>query len=361
MWQNELNNEKDDKGQSKYETIYLDAWENDYHQDPIIPLIGALNPYLELENAKNADVKKAVIVIIKQLVKILTSFDVDSVLGDMEKQVETQSRNDLNIFNNLEGQKKLIKEELQKVSENKKVFFFIDELDRCKPLFAINLLERIKHFLDIPNFVFIFSMDMSQLTPSIKKVYGEIEVDKYFRKFFDLVFHLPMPKVDKYFNFLFTSNELSNIINSDYISVIREVIVFHDNLSLRECEKIFNIIRISNFKIKDYESGYFREYIIPYFILLKVLNQQEYSDCKTGKKDWNFDLINEWILENKKVDDDTKKYIQEQFSIFGKKNIKAREAELIRQGKNKYSFRQSLNEGFSEIINELLEFSDSFK
>ena len=51
MWQNELTNEKDENGQTKYETIYLDAWENDYHKDPIVPLIGALNPYLKLENA----------------------------------------------------------------------------------------------------------------------------------------------------------------------------------------------------------------------------------------------------------------------------------------------------------------------
>ena len=28
--------------------------------------------------------------------------------------------------------------------------FFIDELDRCRPTFAIELLERIKHLFDIP-------------------------------------------------------------------------------------------------------------------------------------------------------------------------------------------------------------------
>ena len=93
----------------------------------------------KLENADKADVKKAVMIVIKHLVKTLSSFDINEMIKDFE----TQSRVDLNIFNNLEEQKKTIKKELQKISEDKKVFFFIDELDRCKPLFAINLLERI--------------------------------------------------------------------------------------------------------------------------------------------------------------------------------------------------------------------------
>jgi predicted KAP-like P-loop ATPase len=34
--------------------------------------------------------------------------------------------------------------------EKKPLVFIVDELDRCKPEFAIRLIERIKHFFDIP-------------------------------------------------------------------------------------------------------------------------------------------------------------------------------------------------------------------
>ncbi len=364
MWQNELNNEKDENGQPKYETIYLDAWENDYHTDPIIPLIGALNPYLELENANNADIKKAVIVIIKQLVKILTSFDVDSVLDDMGKQVETQSRNDFNIFNNLEEQKKTIKKELQKISEDKKVFFFIDELDRCKPLFSINLLERIKHFLDIPNFVFIFSMDMSQLNPSIKKVYGDIEVDKYFRKFFDLVFNLPTPKVDKYFKYLFESNELIGILQTSYIQSINKLVKINDNMALRECEKFFNIIRICHHKFNLYKYGDSTNYLISYMIFMKVLYPQEYNEFKSGKKDWDFNSIDKLILEkfdNNEISEGTRKHINSLFLLLGKNNYSDR-VKYMNTLENGYEgWGKAIATGLSDFVNETLEFSELFK
>ena len=46
------------------------------------------------------------------------------------------------------------------------LFVFIDELDRCRPTYAIELLERIKHLLDIDGLVFILAMDCSgQLIP----------------------------------------------------------------------------------------------------------------------------------------------------------------------------------------------------
>ena len=36
-----------------------------------------------------------------------------------------------------------------------KLVIFVDELDRCNPLYAIKLLERIKNFLDIENIIFV--------------------------------------------------------------------------------------------------------------------------------------------------------------------------------------------------------------
>ncbi len=130
---------------------------------------------------------------------------------------------------------------------------------------------------------------------------------------------------------------------------------------MRECEKIFNIIRISHFSIKEWKEWYFQAYIIPYLILLKVLLPQEYSNCKAGKKDWDFDLINKWILEKQKIDEVTKNDIQEIFSILGKNNYNDRSAELIKSGKSSYEYRQFLKKGLSDFVNDTLEFSELFK
>ena len=69
--------------------------------------------------------------------------------------------------------------------------FIIDELDRCRPTFAIELLERVKHIFDVPNIVFVFGINRSELVKSLESVYGEIDAGTYLRRFFDMEFVLP--------------------------------------------------------------------------------------------------------------------------------------------------------------------------
>ena len=59
------------------------------------------------------------------------------------------------------------------IEKTNKIVIFVDELDRCNPLFAIKLLERIKHFFDDERFNFIFSTNLNELQYTIKKFYGE--------------------------------------------------------------------------------------------------------------------------------------------------------------------------------------------
>lgn len=62
----------------------------------------------------------------------------------------------------------------------------IDELDRCRPDYAIRVLEEIKHFFDVPGLVFILAVHRGQLIESIKAIYGSsFESEKYLRRFFD--------------------------------------------------------------------------------------------------------------------------------------------------------------------------------
>ncbi|WP_292455784.1 P-loop NTPase fold protein [Methylibium sp.] len=62
--------------------------------------------------------------------------------------------------------------EIRKKNERGNLIVFIDELDRCRPTFAIELLERIKHLFDVPNIVFVLSIDKSQVEVSTSSVYG---------------------------------------------------------------------------------------------------------------------------------------------------------------------------------------------
>ena len=80
------------------------------------------------------------------------------------------------------------------LSEGRPVVVFVDELDRCRPTYAIEFLEVAKHLFAVDNVVFILAVNQEQLAHSVKAVYGnDFDADGYLRRFFDVDYRLPNP------------------------------------------------------------------------------------------------------------------------------------------------------------------------
>ncbi len=70
-------------------------------------------------------------------------------------------------------------------------FILIDELDRCRPTYAVEMLETIKHIFDIQGVVFVLATDTAQLQHAIKVIYGEgFDAQNYLGRFFQRRFTL---------------------------------------------------------------------------------------------------------------------------------------------------------------------------
>ncbi|TOL41491.1 hypothetical protein CGH98_24085, partial [Vibrio parahaemolyticus] len=68
---------------------------------------------------------------------------------------------------------------------------FIDELDRCRPSYAVEMLEVIKHFFELDNVVFVVATDTEQLQHAVKAVYGQLfDAQLYLGRFFRRRFSL---------------------------------------------------------------------------------------------------------------------------------------------------------------------------
>ena len=74
----------------------------------------------------------------------------------------------------------------------------IDELDRCRPNYAIRMLEEIKHFFEVPGVVFILALHGGQLSKSVNAIYGAgFDSEDYLRRFFTRRYELrPVPIVE---------------------------------------------------------------------------------------------------------------------------------------------------------------------
>ncbi len=86
-------------------------------------------------------------------------------------------------------------------SENKPLVVFIDELDRCRPSYAIELLETGKHIFSVDRVVFVLAVNRSELAKSTKVLYGdEFDAEGYLKRFFDIDFVLPPPGREQFIN-----------------------------------------------------------------------------------------------------------------------------------------------------------------
>jgi len=136
--------------------------------------------------------------------------------------------------------------------EAKPLIFIIDELDRCRPVFALQVLERIKHFFSVENVHFVLGVHLGQLRNSVVSAYGRnIDARLYLEKFI----HLTVPLVDapqdqrnltagRYAEHLARTLDLRSRTASEVVSEIVSV-ANRQNLSLRTVERIMTTVALS--------------------------------------------------------------------------------------------------------------------
>ena len=91
-------------------------------------------------------------------------------------------------------------------SGHKPIVVFIDELDRCRPSYAVELLETAKHIFSVDHVVYVLAVNRSELAHSVKALYGDgFDATAYLRRFFDIDFRLPPPDRERFIKDLLAS------------------------------------------------------------------------------------------------------------------------------------------------------------
>lgn len=211
LWQHYLAQESQQKV-----SIYLNAWESDFSDDPLIPLLSALDSWLSGINGKQEGEawKKAKSIapkILKGLaiasVKVgsMGILDASDAIEGIAAETAAGITNDIVAsFNSklsaLAEFKTLLNKALDALPEDQQnLIIFVDELDRCRPTYAIEVLERIKHLFDIERIVFVLAVNRDQLSKSLQGVYGPaFDGLHYLKRFIDLDYQLREPDFKNY-------------------------------------------------------------------------------------------------------------------------------------------------------------------
>lgn len=220
----------------KQKNIYFDAWSHDSEEDPIssilFTLVNGLSP-LETVNTKN--IIESLSKITKGILKNKVGFDIAELshFFDDAKMEEASEEDKL--------RKYIIQVIESYIEKDERLILFIDELDRCKPSYAVKLLERIKHYFLLDNVTFVFSTNLLELSHTVNSFYGEnFNGSNYLNRFFDLLLQVPQVNRLSYFNYL-RERTPNSLPNTDYETSQMAAISYFE-LNMREQTKLLMIL-----------------------------------------------------------------------------------------------------------------------
>ncbi len=237
----------------QHQVVYFDAWKNDFSDKPMLGFIAEINDSLESFMKKDdSNIQKAKAGILEKLSKLknsaapimagflakqLVGASFEQIQGLFDEEVTDESTSDKK--NSDEVEKDVVKSvssittkaaefALKEHTNTKKsieafktnlkqlvtyievetgyklpLFILVDELDRCRPSYAIELLETIKHLFDVEGVYFIVATASHQLSHSVNAVYGNnFESKRYLNRFFDQEYKLATPNQQEYCQFM---------------------------------------------------------------------------------------------------------------------------------------------------------------
>lgn len=264
MWNEKLS-------ENEYKTIYFNAWKADFQNDPFIALMSELKEVFKQTPTFKKVIASSAKIGLKIIGEVAKEFLCNNIVAFNKKTIEIVTDEFVKQYyehisdcqkqkENLADFKRHLSEFIASESNGKPVFFFIDELDRCNPHYAVKLLERIKHLFDVPNIIFVLAVNLNQLQHAVQGFYGSSMIDgkEYLRRFIDIEYTLPVPDMEAYCNFLYEEYDLKTFFEhdsrlkdrdlqseKDVFNYISRDLIIASHVSLRTANKIFAYTRLA--------------------------------------------------------------------------------------------------------------------
>jgi hypothetical protein len=260
--------------------VYFDAWANDYASNPFVGFMAEIQKQLTAGLPMDARVQASARKMIKKgkdviraVAPALAVSMVKHYTGlDTAKLAETLKESAIDVAGNLkrdlfkesedirvatEAFRAALREVASAVEQSEAValpiFLLIDELDRCRPPYAIELLENVKHIFRVQDVYTVVATDSTQLSHSIRAIYGAgFDSERYLRRFFDHESRLQKPDFGRIAAFMLANRDLARLdafenpfaqllgesANSAVLSIIAQAL----RLTVRDFQRAIDIV-----------------------------------------------------------------------------------------------------------------------
>jgi KAP P-loop domain protein len=319
----------------KYHLVYVDAFKTDYMEEPLLALLAEIIKTCTLGEKTEKQVERQ-----KELIKALASaakFGVKTVLkagvnfllkqnveelseewkGAVEEPIKELAEKTIEattealLKEQVEAERniKALQDCLKGIAKDKPIIIFIDELDRCRPDYAIDMLEIIKHVFEIDKIKIVLVANMKVIRLAVDHRYGHgVNSYSYLDKF--IKFRITLPNSSKsivefsddknnsftylehlvsnssllkgkYHNDLIKGNNTNYLLNRELILSL----VTRNNVSLRDVEKIIRNFEIYAAINKEEKRSPLMAVLYTFSIFLYAINPEMLFGLSKGNAD----------------------------------------------------------------------------
>jgi hypothetical protein len=251
-------------------TIYFDAFANDYFDDPLIGLTAALGERLPVEKPRPwGKVREIATSLSRPGLRIALAAatagatEVAGPIADaaIMKSSEQAERAAEAIWKQEVDRQKAMEQfrealrQLTGAGEDGRLILVVDELDRCRPDYALSMLEVIKHFFDVPNVHFVLGVNMEALGHIVRARYGaEVKANDYLKRFISLTMELPE----------YTDQNLNKRTQITYFEKLSGVMGLSQNIQERMKGQLELVLDVREVSLRDIEKLMTRVAVLPH-------------------------------------------------------------------------------------------------
>ena len=290
-WQLQLQ-DREGNPPNRPQAVYFNAWNDDFQADPLVAILGQMREDLGVRYAEKLsdEVMGKFFKLLAKTALNFARFYTGGAVDFSREDIASSSENILGEYKDMGESATLLRKCLTEISEKVKeetdfpLVFIVDELDRCRPTFAIEVLERIKHLFDVPNIVFVFGINKTELKESIRSVYGDINAEDYLRRFFDFGLVLPSANAKAYCLHRTRQYQNLEILSTRMVREFFAPITGYMRLSLRQVEHVIRIALFSHHMrlvLEGNNTAEARKILL--FAILKLKKPALYADLANGQ------------------------------------------------------------------------------
>ncbi len=222
----------------------FNAWETDFSDDPLMALYATLEDHFrdlpDGHTDRHKQVLKAGLSVVSKVASAALPFvpDLADTVDDAISRAETHTRTRLQRYRDARGAIDDFKVALQETTKESPLVVCVDELDRCRPNYAIEFLEATKHIFEVDGVIFILAVNLSELANSVSALYGnDFDAPAYLRRFVDRSINLPPGNRTRFLQALLESTRLADVDpHSDVVRIVNTFAVA-PHVSLRDIEQ----------------------------------------------------------------------------------------------------------------------------